>query len=49
MTRLAREAHTRMLDNGLCTRPFELECRKESACETCAGLFHDNVTLLLGD
>jgi len=24
-----------MLGNGLCTRPVELECRMESACETC--------------
>jgi site-specific recombinase XerD len=36
MTRLRREAHARMLGNGLCTRPVELECRMESACETCA-------------
>ena len=25
-----------MLGNGLCTRPVELECRLESACETCS-------------
>jgi hypothetical protein len=25
-----------MLGNGLCTRPAELDCRMESACETCA-------------
>ena len=36
MARLRREAHARMLGNGLCTRPVELECRMESACETCA-------------
>jgi hypothetical protein len=36
MTRLRREAHARMLGNGLCTRPVELDCRMESACETCA-------------
>jgi site-specific recombinase XerD len=36
MTRLRREAHARMLGNGLCTRPVELECRMETACETCA-------------
>jgi site-specific recombinase XerD len=36
MTRLRREAHARMLGNGMCTRPVELECRMESACETCA-------------
>jgi hypothetical protein len=32
----SRQAHARMLGNGLCTRPVELECRMESACETCA-------------
>ncbi len=26
----------RMLGNGMCTRPVELDCRMESACETCA-------------
>jgi hypothetical protein len=36
MARLRREAQARMLGNGLCTRPVELECRMESACETCA-------------
>jgi hypothetical protein len=36
MARLRREAHSRMLGNGLCTRPAELDCRLESACETCA-------------
>jgi site-specific recombinase XerD len=36
MARLRREAHARMLGNGLCTRPPELDCRMESACETCA-------------
>ena len=36
MTRLRQEAHARMLGNGMCTRPAELECRMESACETCA-------------
>ncbi len=36
MTRLRQEAHARMLGNGLCTRPVELECRMESAGETCA-------------
>lgn len=36
MSRLRKEAHARMLGNGLCTRPVELECRMESACETCA-------------
>ncbi len=27
MARLRREAHARMLGNGLCTRPAELDCR----------------------
>ena len=36
MARLRREAHARMPGNGLCTRPAELDCRMESACETCA-------------
>jgi site-specific recombinase XerD len=36
MARLRREAHAPMLGNGLCTRPAELDCRIESACETCA-------------
>jgi site-specific recombinase XerD len=35
MAKLRREAHARMLGNGLCTRPVELDCRMESACETC--------------
>ena len=26
MARLRREAHARMLGNGLCTRPAELDC-----------------------
>jgi len=36
MARLRREAHARMLGNGLCTRPAQLDCRLESARETCA-------------
>jgi hypothetical protein len=36
MTRLRKEAHVRMLGNGMCTRPVELDCRMESICETCA-------------
>ena len=36
MARLRREAHARMLGNGVCTRPPELDCRLETACETCA-------------
>jgi hypothetical protein len=36
MAQLRREAHARMLGNGLCARPAELDCRMESACEICA-------------
>lgn len=36
MAKLRHEAHARMLGNGLCTRPVELDCRMESACETCS-------------
>lgn len=36
MAKLRRETHARMLGNGLCTRPVELDCRMESACETCS-------------
>ena len=36
MTRLRQESHARMLGNGMCTRPVELDCRMESVCETCA-------------
>ena len=36
MARLRREACARMPGNGLCTRPAELDCRMESARETCA-------------
>jgi hypothetical protein len=35
MAKLRREAHARMLGDGLCTLPAELDCRMESACETC--------------
>jgi hypothetical protein len=45
MARLRRETHARMLGNGLCTRPVELDCRMESACETCA-YFRTNVQFL---
>lgn len=36
MAKLRRQAHARMLGNGLCTRPIELDCRMETACETCS-------------
>jgi hypothetical protein len=40
MTRLRREAHARMLGNGLCTRPVELECRMESCLRNLRLLRH---------
>jgi site-specific recombinase XerD len=36
MARLRQQAHARMLGNGMCTRPVELDCRMETVCETCA-------------
>ena len=36
MARLRHETHARMLGNGMCTRPVELDCRMETICETCA-------------
>jgi hypothetical protein len=45
MARLRRETQARMLGNGLCTRPVEMDCRMESACETCA-YFRTNVQFL---
>jgi site-specific recombinase XerD len=35
MARLRRDAHARLLGNGLCTRPAQLDCRMETVCETC--------------
>jgi site-specific recombinase XerD len=35
MTRLRREHH-RLLGNGWCTRPSQLDCAFESICETCS-------------
>jgi len=35
MARLRREHH-RLLGNGWCTRPPQLDCAFESICETCS-------------
>jgi integrase len=35
MRRLREDLHHRLLGNGHCTRPAELECHYESICETC--------------
>ncbi len=36
MTQLAVEYHQRMLGNGYCNRPTQLDCQFESICESCA-------------
>jgi hypothetical protein len=35
MLKLRREMHTRMLGNGHCARPVEMDCHFESICESC--------------
>ncbi|MGH8918166.1 MAG: tyrosine-type recombinase/integrase [Actinomycetes bacterium] len=35
MTKLRRELDRRMLGNGYCTRPVEMDCHFESICESC--------------
>jgi integrase len=35
MRRLREDMHRRLLGNGHCTRPAELDCHYESICETC--------------
>jgi len=35
MAKLRREMHKRMLGNGYCARPVELDCHFESICESC--------------
>jgi integrase len=35
MRRLREDLHHRLLGNGHCTRPAELDCHYESICETC--------------
>lgn len=36
MAKLRREMHRRMLGNGYCARPVELDCHFESICEGCS-------------
>ncbi len=36
MRRLRADLHQRMLGNGYCTRPHELDCQFETICETCS-------------
>jgi hypothetical protein len=42
MFKLRREMDRRMLGNGSCARPVELDCHFESICESCTfdGLLH---------
>ena len=35
MRRLRAEVHRRMLGNGYCARPVEMDCHFESICESC--------------
>jgi integrase/recombinase XerD len=35
MRRLRAEMHRRMLGNGYCARPVEMDCHFESICESC--------------
>jgi hypothetical protein len=35
MAKLRREMHRRMLGNGYCARPVEIDCHFESICEVC--------------
>ncbi|HZU72727.1 MAG TPA: tyrosine-type recombinase/integrase [Acidimicrobiales bacterium] len=35
MVKLRRELHQRMLGNGYCARPVEMDCHFESICESC--------------
>jgi len=35
MLKLRRELHSRMLGNGHCARPVEMDCHFESICESC--------------
>jgi integrase len=39
MRALRAEAHKRLLGNGYCARPLELDCRYETICESCTMFF----------
>lgn len=39
MTALQAEVHKRLLGNGYCARPIELDCRYETICESCTMFF----------
>jgi hypothetical protein len=38
MRRLRAELHRRMLGNGYCARPVDMDCHFESICESCTSL-----------
>ena len=42
MTALHAEVNKRLLGNGYCRRPVELDCRYETICETCPMFFTTN-------
>ncbi|MEL4506412.1 hypothetical protein AAEX63_16155 [Luteococcus sp. H138] len=49
MTALHAEVDKRLLGNGYCRRPVELDCRYETICETCPMFFtthHHRPTLI---
>lgn len=39
MRALHAETHKRLLGNGYCARPLELDCRYETICESCTMFF----------
>lgn len=45
MRRLRDDLHHRLLANGYCTRPAELDCHFESVCERCT-FFSTNTEFL---
>jgi hypothetical protein len=42
MRRLQHEVHHRLLGNGWCQRPAQLDCSYESICETCTHFATDS-------
>lgn len=42
MRRLQHEVHHRLLGNGWCQRPAQLDCSFESSCESCTHFATDS-------
>ena len=42
MRRMSNEVHHRLLGNGWCQRPAQLDCSYESICETCVHFSTDH-------